>query len=295
MLVLFCIPTLTHADSRILIITSSDSNYQQQLSNTIKVKLAKNLEKSAITQSTQLDEETLNNYELVITIGKNSISIVSKNSFKSAVLNTIKNPTNDNAAHKHRIHESKVYMTQPLCRQFRFIKTINPDWETVSLLLSASNDTKASTLSACGKNHGLTTMTVTVESEKDLVTSLNTALMNSDVLLTLPDASIYNSRTIKNILLTSYRHRVPIIGFSESFANAGAIAAVHTSAEQLGDQVAGIVLKYFENNKSLSQSEFYPVDFSVTTNQQVARSLGIEIKDSNTIVSDLKKMESGSE
>lgn len=289
-LCLLCVSTYSLADNTILILTSSGSDYQKRLSSTIKSELSKEPTKSTITVTSQLDEDTISNNELVIAIGKDSITVISKKSFESAVFNAMKKSSN-NTTSKTRIHESKIHMTQPLCRQFRFIKAINPDWKTVGLLLSESNETKASTLSACGKKHNLTTLTVTIESETDLVTALNTALSNSDVLLSLPNPLIYNSRTIKNILLTSYRHRVPIIGFSESFANAGAIAAVHTSAEQLGRQVAKIVRIYFENNKSLSQREYYPEYFSVTTNQQVARSLGIKIKDSQTIESDLRIME----
>ena len=295
LLFLLCTSNPCFADSQILIITTSDSRYQQQLSNTIKSELDTSRHATEVTSASLLDENSINNKKLVIAIGRNSVTIIRKKSYKTAVLNVLTGSSRRKPGSSQAANESTIYMTQPLCRQFRLIRALNPAWKTVSLLLSEENDTRASTLSACARRYKLTTRTITLDSSSDLITALNTALNNSDVLLSLPDPSIYNSHTIKSILLTSYRHRVPVIGFSESFANAGAIAAVHTSPEQLGSQIAKIVLDYFENNESFSQSEYYPSDFSVTTNRQVAHSLEIKLDKAEAIESALRKLESGNE
>lgn len=295
MLCLSSISTVTYSESNILIITSADSKYQQRLSSTIKTELSKTHLKPVFTETDTYDKNTIASHELIIALAKDSITLHSRNSHDPASQNTTKRSSIDDDTLMRQFYETKIHMTQPQCRQFRLIKTLHPDWKTVGLLLSANNDMQLNTLSTCGHKYGLTASAVTIDNNTDLVAALNTVLTQSDVLLSLPDVTIYNSRTIKNILLTSYRHRIPIIGFSESFANAGAIAAVHTSAEQLGQQVVDLVRNYFENRKQPDQSEYYPSDFSVTTNQQVARSLGIKIEDSKTIEFDLKRMESGSE
>lgn len=291
---LLCFSSVAVADNQILIITTSDSNYQQLLSTTIQNEFSKTPYESRLTNASQLEEHSITGKELVVAIGKDSITIIRKNSYRMAILKILTESEADNTS-EQRVNESTIYMTQPLCRQFRLIKALHPGWKTVGMLLAKENHIRASTISACARKYGLTIRTETVDDNADLITSLNIILNNSDVLLSLPDPAIYNSRNIKNILLTSYRHRVPIIGFSESFTHAGAIAAVHTSPEQLGKQVAGIIRSYFENNSSFIKAVYYPEDFTVTTNQQVARSLEIDLDDAEKIESVLRKLEKDNE
>lgn len=295
MCLLLSISTMVAAENHILLITTTDSNYQQQLSNAIREGLKDTPHQPEVTEASKLDENSISSKELVIAIGKDQITIISKNTFRAAIENVLTESSDKRKHTRHRTNELKIYMTQPLCRQFALIKSLNPDWKTVGLLMSEQNEIKASTLSTCSKQYNLETRTVTVNAESDLITALNTALSNSDVLLSLPDPAIYNSRTIKSILLTSYRHRVPIIGFSESFADAGAIAAVHTSAKQLGTQVADIIKDYFRHDKSFSSAEYYPSVFSVTTNRQVAHSLGFNLQSSKKIEAQLRSLELGNE
>lgn len=292
LLCLLFVSSLTFANNSILIVTSSNSKYQQELTKTIQSELAGTPLKPQVTDASLLDEDNITNKDLVIAIGKDSVSIISKNAFKTTILNAITNASKHKTIARQSVGETKVYMTQPVCRQLRLIKALNRDWKNIGVLLSKENSEMKNKLLSCGKKYDITAMIVTVDDDTDLVTALNKALTNSDVLLSLPDLAIYNPRTIKNILLTSYRHRVPIIGFSESFANAGAIAAVHTSAEQLGKQIVDIVRQYYKNNKSLSRLEYYPSNFSVITNRQVAHSLEIEIQSNEIIESIMRKMES---
>ena len=55
---------------------------------------------------------------------------------------------------------------------------------------------------------------------------------NSEVLLGVPDGVIYNSNNIRNILPSSYRRGIPLIGFSQGYVRAGAFfvcAVFHTA------------------------------------------------------------------
>ena len=41
---------------------------------------------------------------------------------------------------------------------------------------------------------------------------------------------------MRNILLTSYRRGVPLVGLSQAYVNAGALAAIFSTTEQLAEQ-----------------------------------------------------------
>jgi putative ABC transport system substrate-binding protein len=55
-----------------------------------------------------------------------------------------------------------------------------------------------------------------------------------DFVWCLPDGSLYNSATIKPLILASLEERLPLIGFSESFARAGAAVGVYPDFRDIG-------------------------------------------------------------
>jgi len=116
----------------------------------------------------------------------------------------------------------------------------------------------------------------TVSTPDQLASGLSALLADSDVLLVLPDAEIYRSDTIRNILLETYRQQVPMIGLSQNYVRAGALCAVYSTPMQIADQAARIVSQFARTGKLPDYQ--YPQEFEVAVNTQVARSLGLTIK-----------------
>jgi ABC-type uncharacterized transport system substrate-binding protein len=115
-----------------------------------------------------------------------------------------------------------------------------------------------------------------VPSQNQLAGSLSALLAVSDVLLVLPDADIYRSDTIRNILLETYRQHVPMIGLSQNYVRAGALCAVYSTPVQIANQAAKVVTQFSDTRKLPDYQ--YPQEFEVAVNTQVARSLGLTIK-----------------
>ena len=138
------------------------------------------------------------------------------------------------------------------------------------------------------KNLNLNVYAITDES--DLLKTLETAIENNKVLLAITDPFIYNSHTVKNILLTAYRHRKPVIGYSDSFVQAGAVAAVYTSPESIGDRASSIISGFFDNNWQFNKNVYSTDDFSISTNPQVATSLDITLPSKESIRISLEKI-----
>jgi hypothetical protein len=98
-----------------------------------------------------------------------------------------------------------------------------------------------------------------------------------EVLLAMPDSAVYNAENIRNILLSTYRHKQGVIGFSADMVKAGALASTYSGIEDINAQVAELA-EAFVTSGELPPPQF-PRYFSTIVNEGVARSLDIDVGD----------------
>jgi len=170
---------------------------------------------------------------------------------------------------------SGIYMDQPMERRFSLLRAALPHTKSVGVLISSETPELAS-VKQLSSESGLGLHIQTVSTADRLAGSLSVLLADSDVLLVLPDAEIYRSDTIRNILLKTYRQHVPMIGLSQNYVRAGALCAVYSTPLQIANQAAQIVTQFARTRKLPDYQ--YPQEFEVAVNTQVARSLGLTIK-----------------
>jgi hypothetical protein len=112
--------------------------------------------------------------------------------------------------------------------------------------------------------------------EDDINLLLN-RIAQTDVLLALPDAAIYNTENFRNILLSTYRHKQGVIGFSADMVKAGALGTTYSEVEDINTQVAEIAAAYVAGGQ-LPAPQF-PRYFRTIVNEGVARSLDVTVDD----------------
>jgi len=101
--------------------------------------------------------------------------------------------------------------------------------------------------------------------------------------LTVPEPLAYNSETIHHVLLTSYRYKIPVMGLSKAYVDAGALLAVYSTPEQIGQQVAQL-LSSLPSAKAVSlPAPSYPRYFMVSVNRRVAASLDLHLDSENAL------------
>lgn len=170
---------------------------------------------------------------------------------------------------------SAIYLDQPWVRRIDFWHAALPDRRRIGLLHSPDTHIDVARLRHDVVQRGGTLVTQPVRSAEELFSRLESVLASSDVLLAIPDSMIYSSSNIRNILLTSYRLGVPLIGFSQAYVNAGALCAIFSTPEQLAEQAGATVISFARTGR-LPEPQ-YPAAFTIAVNQQVARSLGIAV------------------
>ena len=112
--------------------------------------------------------------------------------------------------------------------------------------------------------------------EEDINRILN-QIAQTEVLLALPDSAVYNAENFRNILLSTYRHKQGVIGFSADMVKAGALATTYSEVEDINAQVAEIAASYVAGGE-LAAPQF-PRYFRTIVNEGVARSLDVEVTD----------------
>ena len=109
-------------------------------------------------------------------------------------------------------HNSAIYIDQPIRRQLQLIKSAMPNRKKVGVLLGRYSSIGKQRLQQIIREMGLTPIIGHV-TQKNIGNRLERIYPRINVLLALPDPTVYNKQTVMKVLLSSYRHKVPVIGY----------------------------------------------------------------------------------
>lgn len=160
--------------------------------------------------------------------------------------------------------------------QLQLIRALFERRVAVGVLLSDATSHLEARLERGARRHDLELKVHRVAPGANVVRELN-VLVASDVLLALPDPGLYNGSTLPSLLDSTYRRGKPLIGFSSSFVEAGALAAAIATAEDVAAQVQDALA---DPDPSRLPEPAHPLYWRVVINEQVARSLNVPIADS---------------
>ena len=166
---------------------------------------------------------------------------------------------------------SLLWSDPPLDRQLRLTRILLPQVKRVGVLYDNHSEFLLKELRQAAHPLGLEVVTERWDNTQDS-RPLQTLLDKSDVLLGLDDPDLYNSKTAKNLLLSSYSRQLALIGPNAGFVKAGSLASSYS------DQSDWLVIldRLLDQPTATWPRTYYPPRFKVSSNPQVARSLGIE-------------------
>ena len=181
-----------------------------------------------------------------------------------------------------------LYLDQPFSRQLDLLHMALPLARRVGVLWGPESVSQQALMNTALQSRSMELSEGVVGDNVSLISALQASLRDAEVLLAVADSAVYNSTTVANILLTSYRAKTPVLAFSPAYVKAGALLSVHTGAAQAGLQLGGMAAHFLQTG-GLPANQ-YPVDFTVTTNDYVAHSLGLSL-DAKALTERLHKME----
>lgn len=229
---------------------------------------------------------------LIITLGTRAAQTVSSLAPRSLVLHTLlprsafeKLTTRGDDLRR----VSAVFIDQPASRQIELLRIALPDWTRAAFVTSRESSELGQRLVASARDKRLRPVLEQLNDENELYPTLQRVLADPAVLVAVPDATLFNNRTISNILLTAYHQRSPVVGFSPAYVKAGALIALYSTPAQIGQQ-AGEAARAGLASGSLPPPAA-PRHFRVGTNRYVARSLGINLDDAAVLQERLERSE----
>lgn len=188
---------------------------------------------------------------------------------------------------------SALFLDQPLSRQVALLRAALPALKRVGVLYTADGDFVPQPLQRELVKQGAQLVTQAVRADENLSGKLEALLTQSEILLAVPDSNLYNSFTIRNILLGSYRRGIPMVGLSAAYVSAGALCAVYSTPEQQAAQAAGMVSDF------LLRGVMPPPQFSqlyqIALNAEVARSMRFNVRSVEALRIEIDRVEGSGE
>lgn len=280
----------------ILITYSEEKSFVRTIAEQLRDKLESNalhIKTAAINSNHINSIDKLSEHTLIVALGSNTTETILKLNIKTPLVSLLV-PRQSIETLKLSSHPDQPWTTllldQPMERQFLLIKHLLGKDKKIGTLLSPHSARLESELIKAAKNTSLTLSTREIRSDAELINNLELLTSRTDVLLTIPDPIAFNRKTIRSILLLTYRNGIPVIGFSKSYVKAGAIASLYSEPVQISEQAAGIIKNYL-NTGRFEENIFYPDNYMILTNHMVARTLGIKLTSEDNLLKAIKREE----
>ncbi len=169
---------------------------------------------------------------------------------------------------------SALWLDQPIDRQIDLIRLALPQRKRLGVLMGTESTTFENALFSAAKQRGLSLAVTRVASNASLSDALLRLLVNTDVLLAVPNSQLFNSGSIQNILRATIARRIPTVGLSPAYVRAGAAIAVYSTPAMIGTQTVQLV-RHILNSGSWPAAQ-PPSDFEIGINTSVMRFLGLD-------------------
>jgi len=185
---------------------------------------------------------------------------------------------------------SAAVLDQPFSRQLALLKRALPERRRVGVLSGPQTRLVLPALQKAADARGLTLVVEPVGSVPEgLYSALKSVLDDSDVLLALPEPTVYNGANLQNILLTTYRARDPLFAFSAAYVKSGAVLAVYSTPAQVARRAAEMLHTWLAG-RGLPAPQT-PREFDVAVNNKVASSLDLPPIDAAGLAEELRRQE----
>jgi putative tryptophan/tyrosine transport system substrate-binding protein len=226
--------------------------------------------------------------KVIVTVGLDAAQLPLSKS--QPAIHTLLTAQNYKTLTQHSDHHSALFVEQPTKRLINLLQIALPQFNDVGILQGSELPQSSAKLQQQFSGAGIQLKIEQISTQQNtLFPALKRLISRSEALLLLPDASIINRSHIKTIIMTSYRSRIPLVGYSKALVKAGAIIGVYSSPEQQGRQAA-IMTNTLLTTSNLPPPQ-YPSQFNIGINYQMARRLNINIATEDEISARLKQKE----
>jgi putative ABC transport system substrate-binding protein len=163
---------------------------------------------------------------------------------------------------------------------FHWLQKFLPEVRVVGVLFNrAENGERIAAAMQAASRAGLTLDAVEVRDGRDVPVALETVTRRANVLWGISDSVALTPETARQVLLTTFRARIPLIGPSRNWVKAGALYALHWDFYDVGLQAGEAVLRLLQNPSTGESTTAFPRKVLYAINQRTSEQLKIELAD----------------
>ncbi len=169
-------------------------------------------------------------------------------------------------------------MDVPFKTQFEQLKKIIPSLKRVGVIFSRSQTGSVVFLAEkVAESMGLQFVKEEVSGQEDVPAALRRLAGKVDVLWSVADGIVFTNLTIKEILLFSLRKKLPFVGLSPAFVQAGALAAFELDHMDIGSQAGELAIEVLAGKKPSDLPITVPRKIRLFMNSNTIKLLKIKI------------------
>jgi putative tryptophan/tyrosine transport system substrate-binding protein len=169
-----------------------------------------------------------------------------------------------------------VFLDFPVVTQLDWLHRLLPRAKNIGVIYNPAEN--AARIQAAAKylpRLGMNLQAHAITSPRELPAALEELVNSSDVLWGLSDRMVANPQTARNLLLFSFRNRIPYFGLSEAWVEAGALFALERDYRDIGRQCAELAEKVIVGAAPDSLPPVPPRKILYALNQRTAEQMKI--------------------
>jgi putative ABC transport system substrate-binding protein len=169
-------------------------------------------------------------------------------------------------------------MEFPLETQFQWLRNVLPQNRTVGVLFNPQENRRTiEEANRIAQSLGLLLIAVEVQTPQALPDALKSLAREADVLWGIPDQTVLSPQTAKPLLLFSFRNRIPFVGLSTPWVEAGALYALDRDYTDLGVQCGELALQILQGKPAKSLPPVSPRKIVYALNLKTAQYMKVDI------------------
>lgn len=271
---LVCPLVLAEQASSLLVVSSDDS----KLTTTIAAGILERYPSANLVALDALDTTQINSADTIISLGNRACeNLLLKDVRKSVKCGLISQSFDPGNIANFNFHY--LPMEVPLTYFLRMSQLVVEDIKTVGILVGPHVQPRQGYFDKLVTSRGLSAEWAILEMDSNPVLSLDPVMRKGKVFIVLPDNASFNRAVAPWVLQLSLRYRVPVLAYSFSYANAGALASLYQSEDDILHNLIN----------AIEGQNLATLNFSIRLNYAVARNLGIELKSEDYYLENIHK------